>query len=148
MSSLAPPPVAPPPTFGVERPWVAPVIVGALALAGTAVLAVVDPTGTDVPLCPLHALTGLDCPLCGSLRAVHALTRVDLGAAFDHNVLFTASIPALVLCWAIWLTGALGRPVATRLRLPTWTGAAVLGVALVFGVLRNLPALTWLGAGA
>ena len=121
---------------------------GVVAAVGTLVLAVGDPNTTDVPLCPLHALTGLDCPFCGSLRAVHALTRLDVGAALDHNVLFTAAVPAIVVLWTVWLVRSLGRPTLSRWDLPRRTGPVLLGVALVFGVLRNLPALAWLGATA
>jgi hypothetical protein len=148
VTDLAPTSTGPPAGFAVERPWRAPTVAGGLALAGTAVLAVVDPEGTHVPLCPLRAVTGLDCPLCGSLRAVHALTRADLLEALDHNLLFTASIPALVVCWAVWLGRALGRDPAPGRHLPVRTGAVLLGLALLFGFLRNLPALSWLGSGA
>lgn len=147
MTDLAPPPPAPV-QARAEPPWRAPVTLGAAAVAGTALLAVTDPTTTHVPLCPLNAVTGLDCPLCGGLRAVHSLTRADLGAALDHNVLFTVSVPALVLVWAVWLARSLGRPVAPGRHLPAWTTTVVVVVLVVFGVLRNLPGLGWLGSGA
>ena len=82
-------------TADASGPWSGPVVVGALAVAGTALLAAVDPSARDVPLCPLKAITGLDCPFCGSLRAVHALAHLDLATALDHNVLFTLSVPFL-----------------------------------------------------
>lgn len=147
MSSLAPPPVAPP-GFTVGRAWTAPVTTGVAALAGTAVLAVGNPNTTHVPLCPLRAITGLDCPLCGSLRAVHSLTRADLGAALDHNLLFTVSVPALVVFWAVWLSRSLGCPLVADRPLPRFAKPALVGLALVFGVFRNLPAFAWLGSGA
>jgi len=147
VSSLAPPSVAPP-GFSVGKPWRAPVTTGAVALAGTAVLAVGNPNTTHVPLCPLRAVTGLDCPLCGSLRAVHSLTRADLGAALDHNLLFTVSVPALVVCWVVWLSRSLGRPIGADRPLPRLAKPALLAIALVFAVVRNLPAFAWLGSGA
>lgn len=63
----------------------------------------VDPSARDVPLCPLKAITGIYCPFCGSLRAVHALAHLDLATALDHNVLFTLSVPFLVVGWVVWL---------------------------------------------
>jgi hypothetical protein len=147
MSSVAQAP-APPSWRPSARRWEGPVTTGALALVGTAVLAVGDPNTTHVPLCPLKAITGLDCPACGSLRAVHSLTRLDVAGALDHNLLFTVAVPALVAAWAIWLLRGLGRPVLARLVVPAWGSATLVAVALTFGVLRNLPALSWLASGA
>ncbi len=122
-----------------------PVAVGLLALAGTAGLAVVDADSTSVPLCPLKALTGLDCPLCGGLRAVSALTRLRLTEAFDHNALFTASVPLLLVAWACWLVadrrGARWSP-------PRWASTVVLTAMVVFAVTRNLPHFSWLASSA
>lgn len=132
----------------VARTWTAPVTTGAVALAGTAVLAIGDPNTTHIPLCPLKALTGIDCPFCGGLRAVHALTRLDVVRALDHNLLFTASVPALVVIWAVWLARSLGRPVAAGRQLPAATMPVVVAVALAFAVARNIAAFDWLGSGA
>lgn len=148
MSSLAPPQPGATWAQAGERPWQAPVTVGGLAALGTAVLAVVDPVTTHVPLCPLKALTGLDCPFCGSLRAVHALTRFDVARALDHNAMFTLAVPALVICWTVWFLRSLGRPLPESWRLPARTTAVALAVALAFGVARNVPALAWLGSTA
>lgn len=152
VSSLAPAPAAPPsaapPGFVTGRAWTAPVTTAAVALAGTGVLAVGDPNTTHIPLCPLKALTGIDCPLCGGLRAVHALTRLDVVTALDHNLLFTVSVPALVACWAIWLGRSLDQPVAASRHLPPFARPVLVAVALLFAVARNLPAFAWLGSGA
>jgi hypothetical protein len=122
-----------------------PLTLGAAAAAGTILVAAVDPETTDVPLCPLKALTGLDCPLCGSLRAVASLARLDVARAFDHNALFTLAVPFLVAGWAAWLwTSWRARPVP--LRAP-WASAAALGVLAIFGVVRNLPLFPWLASG-
>ena len=128
--------------------------VGAAVLAATAVLAVGNPNTTHVPLCPLKAVTGLDCPLCGSLRAVHALTRGDVAGAANHNLLFTVSAPFLVLAWAWWLLDSLdqrppGTPLVEAYRrhatLLRWVAVAVL---VTFAVARNLPSMSWLGSTA
>lgn len=146
MSNLAPPPPAPPAWAAGPRPWRAPATAGLLAAAGTVVLGIGDPNTTKVTVCPL-ALVGIDCPLCGSMRAVHSLTRLDLLGALDHNVLFTVLAPALVACWVVWLLRSLGRPVLPRWQLPARTGAVLLVVGIAFAVLRNLPAFHWLASG-
>lgn len=117
-------------------------------MVGTILLGVGNPNTTHIPLCPLKGATGLDCPFCGGLRAVHSLTRADVIGALDHNLLFTVSAPALVVCWAVWFARSLGRPVAAGRALPPLTMPILLIVAIVFGVVRNLPAFAWLGSGA
>lgn len=49
------------------------------------------------PQCPFKALTGLDCPGCGSQRAVHALLHGEFQQAFLHNALLAPFVPYLTL---------------------------------------------------
>lgn len=123
-----------------------PVTVGLVAATGVAALALVDADSTSIPLCPLKAITGLDCPLCGGLRAVSALTRLRISEALDHNVLFTASVPLLVVAWIYWLWSA-ARGV-DRWQPPRWAATVGLTVLVVFAVARNLPLFPWLGSEA
>ena len=97
-------------------------------------------------LCPLRALTGLDCPLCGATRATVALARGDLLAALDHNVLYVAALPVAVVLVLLWLVSG-RRPGWTRSAAATWSVAAA---AAAFTVARNLPfeALAVLGSSA
>jgi hypothetical protein len=109
------------------------------AAAAVAVLAVVDPNQPGhYPTCPFFAVTGHWCPGCGTLRAIHALTRGDVAAAAGLNVLFLASLPVLAVIWLRWVrrswTGA-PRPQPAPAAL-IW--ALAVGVVL-FGVIRNLP---------
>jgi len=61
----------------------------AVAGAGLTCLALTTAHVVDVrlPTCPFKMLTGLPCPTCGVTRAVMAMTRFDLGAAFAFNPL-------------------------------------------------------------
>jgi hypothetical protein len=120
-----------------------------LVVAGaTAVIAVGDPNTTHIPLCPFLAVTGLDCPFCGSLRAVHALAHGDVVSAASHNLLFTAAAPFLVVAWVTWLTASLGRPLRWPPPLPRAAAVAFWAVVAVFAVARNVPSLSWLASGA
>lgn len=59
---------------------------------------VYDPAlGGVFPPCPFHSLTGLQCPGCGSQRAVHHLLNFDLVSAFHQNALLVLSIPYVLL---------------------------------------------------
>lgn len=88
------------------------------------------------PLCLFHKYTGLLCPGCGSLRAMHQLLHGHLLAALHFNALFVLGLPLLF----IWAWRAFVRnPRAAALVLPgawLWSG---LVVAVLFGLLRNLP---------
>lgn len=70
-----------------------------IIIAGAALLclyALVDPaTAWWMPKCPLYFLTGLQCPGCGSQRAIHALLHGDLSAAMGHNALLVVMLPLL-----------------------------------------------------
>ena len=127
-----------------------PVGVAALVASGTAYTAVVDPnTSHAFPLCPLKFLTGLDCPACGCLRAVHSLAHGRIAEAADHNLLFTLAVPGLVVAWILWTVRSLraspesldGGPATRRSRsaLPRWVWTATLVLVAAFTLARNLP---------
>lgn len=103
-----------------------------------------DTHGIDVapvPLCPVHAVTGLWCPLCGSLRAVAALTHLDVAGALSANLLVTLLMPLLAAGVVLPLVGAATGRAVPRVTVGnrTWL---VLGVAFaVFTVWRNLPGI-------
>lgn len=46
--------------------------------------------------CPLRYTTGLECPGCGSQRAIHQLLHGDIVAAFKLNPFFILSIPLII----------------------------------------------------
>ena len=61
------------------------------------------------PQCQFHRLTGLSCPGCGGLRALHELSHGHLAAAFRLNALLVVLLP-----FAGWL--------ALRELVLEWTG--------------------------
>lgn len=123
-----------------------PVLVAGAVLGASVLLHLRDPHASgSYGFCPWLVLTGTYCPGCGGLRAVNDLTRGDLAAAASSNLLLVGALPLLVLGWGRWLTDrwrGLARPVDGRraVLFVTLLGA----VALLFTVLRNLPAGSWL----
>jgi hypothetical protein len=122
------------------------VVAGAIG-AATLALRLRDPHDAGSwAYCPWKLLTGLDCPGCGSLRAVNDLTHGDLVAAASSNLLFVVAVPVVVVLWLLWLrrswTGSAPRRLAPRTTKVVW--AATLVVAVVFTVLRNTPWGSWL----
>lgn len=132
-------------TAGPRPAWTTPLAWAAAAGAATAVVAAADPTSHHVPLCPVKAATGLDCPFCGSLRAVWFLTRGRIGDALSMNALVTVAIPVVIVGWAWWLGRTLtGRPAPTA---PPWFGGLAVVVLVAFGVARLLGPFSVLGTG-
>jgi hypothetical protein len=97
----------------------------ALAL-GAALLAHFDPATTWwMPSCPFYALTGLLCPLCGSLRAMHALLAGAPVAALAFNPLLIVALPAAMLA-------------RRRALVFCFSNRGLMALA-IFGLVRNLP---------
>ncbi len=97
-------------------------------------------------LCPLRVLTGLDCPGCGGLRAVHLLTDGDLAGAASSNLLLVAFLPLVLGFWLLWARRSMqGRPVFPGGLRTSWIVVAAV-VLTAFTVLRNLPLGSWLAS--
>jgi hypothetical protein len=122
----------------------APAAVLGLAVAAVAYLGAVDPNAPGhYPTCPFLFVTGLDCPGCGSLRALHALAHGDFTTAMARNPLTLAGMAVLAFLWVAWLRRSVtGAP--RRWAAPPWMLRALLGLVLSFWVLRNLPGFAWL----
>jgi hypothetical protein len=119
-------------------------LLAGIGLGCGAVLYFFNPaTNGFYPVCRFHQVTGLNCPGCGATRACHALLHGDLSTAFRDNALFVLSLPALLLRGG-WLAIARyrGRPAGSW--LPVNWAWSLLIIALVFAVLRNLPAFAFL----
>lgn len=137
----------------------APLAIGVATLLASAYVGLVDPNSAGhYPLCPTKAFTGLDCPGCGGLRAVHSLMHGDLTGALDHNAFVVLVVlPAAALIWARWLwrewKGTAGgqdgaAPVAVGTPSPALVWSVV-ALAVAFTVVRNIsgvPAFAWLGS--
>ena len=113
-----------------------PIAVAGLAAGGLAYLALRNPAGSGFLPCPFHAITGLWCPGCGMTRAVHQLLNGNVAGALSSNLFLPVLV--VVVGWA-WLAWAVPRvPSITRV-VPTWVWTALIGLAVVYAVLRNLP---------
>jgi len=134
VNSIAQPPLVSAPS----RRWG---LIGAVAaiVSGVVVLFLFDPARYPIyPVCPFYKTTGLLCPGCGSLRAIHQLIHGHLAAAWQLNPLFVTLAP-----FAVWLGLREGILQMTGRKLPgvvthrffIWLLVASL---VGFGILRNL----------
>lgn len=72
----------------------------AAVIAAAALLALyglVDPASGLYPRCAFKLVTGLDCPGCGSQRAIHALLHGDIASAWRCNAMLLVGIPFVSL---------------------------------------------------
>jgi len=111
-----------------------------LAGTGVVLLRVFDPARSGMfPPCPVHYLTGLYCPGCGSLRAIHALLHGDLRQALAMNALTVILLPFIGYGLALEVFAEVRERPGPGMKLSA-TSIRVLGMFIViFGVARNLP---------
>ena len=119
-------------------------VLGLAILSACAVVFFFNPsTHGFYPICLFHQLTGLNCPGCGGTRSVYALLHGNVALALKDNALFVLLIPAVALR-GVWFAGKkfLGRPVGNF--SPANCLWVLLAGAVIFTVLRNLPAFAFL----
>jgi hypothetical protein len=121
---------------------------GVVALAGAALGAALlarDPHVSGAwGYCPILLLTGYPCPACGGLRAANDLTRGDFVGAVSSNVLAVALVAALSVAWVLWVVRRLRGKANSMIMLNLPAGLVLIGVIVVFGVVRNTPWGSWL----
>jgi len=124
----------------IERAKIIPLLLAIIAAGGAAlVLFFFAPERhAFYPRCLFHALTGLQCPGCGSLRAAHCLLHGDLAGAFQFNPLMVTLAP-LITFWigASAIRQATGRKTWHPFGRPIWAWA-LLAIGVAFGIIRNL----------
>lgn len=113
-----------------------------ILMAGCAYYVWVSLTGLGIP-CLFHLVTGLKCPGCGVTRMLMSILRLDLSAAFSYNAVLLCLLPPL-LSLALF---PLIRYVRTGSRFMTRAENALIyaaaAVLIIWGVVRNLPGVTF-----
>lgn len=100
--------------------------------------AVVDPSQEFFPKCPFLLATGLECPGCGSQRAMHSLLNGNVAAAFHYNQLLVIMLPYLGICVYMEILGGKKRfPKMRKALMGKEACFALIGIFTVFFMLRN-----------
>ena len=130
-----------------QRPSPALFATATLVFAGigaAAILFFFDPTKNHFyPVCQFHLLTGLYCPGCGATRASYQLLHGNILAALHDNALYVIALGALATR-GVWFLNRRFRHYPVRFFIPPVALWIFLPVALVFVVLRNLQAFSFL----
>ncbi|WP_231496769.1 DUF2752 domain-containing protein [Prevotella sp. 10(H)] len=91
------------------------------------------------PQCPFHSLTGLDCPGCGSQRAIHHLLHLHIKDAFLSNPLLILGIPYILFCLYLeYFGGKQKHPSIRKILYSRNAVYAVLIIIILFWIGRNL----------
>ena len=108
--------------------------------AGASLVGYFNPTTAGFfPACPLHSLTGLNCPGCGLTRGFHALFQGDVVSALRFNALLPVfGLIIAYLSLSMFLTAVRGRGLSWKFFSPSALYVFLFVVAAFF-VLRNLP---------
>lgn len=116
---------------------------GILLLLGIAYYLFIRITGWGIP-CMVYSFTGIYCSGCGITRMCMALVKLDFAAAVHYNALVTLLLPFIAVFGlrraVIYVRTGNSGP--DRLETVLLTIAVILTIS--FGILRNLPAFSWL----
>ncbi|MBK5720471.1 DUF2752 domain-containing protein [Dysgonomonas sp. Marseille-P4677] len=111
-----------------------------LLLTGGLFYYLFSPEESDLfPKCVFHSMTGLDCPGCGSQRAIHHLLHLRIKEAFLSNALLILVIPYIILCIYIEYFG--GKEKFPKIRKIVFSKTAIWGILIIillFWIGRNL----------
>lgn len=99
-----------------------------------------DPAESEIfPPCPFRKLTGLYCPGCGSLRAVHQILHGNFATAFRLNPLMIIFVCTMALLSIGSRLKGGHTEYLKRLSSGPATGWAVFVVIVAYWLCRNVP---------
>ena len=111
-----------------------------LLLLGAVYVFAFEPGKTGIfPPCVFRQLTGLQCPGCGSTRALHQLLHGHFVAAFTLNPLFVIATPLLLYVLLKYTTLAFRGITPKPNALPARYIYLIFVVIVSFWILRNTP---------
>lgn len=111
-----------------------------VVLASIGAVLVLFPPGqySFYPQCPIHRYLGIQCPGCGTTRALAALLRGDIVEALRLNALTTLLAPVAAVYASLCYWRFLERRPVHLPRLPRPMIYAALVVAVLFTIGRNV----------
>lgn len=100
--------------------------------------------GAGIP-CPVYQLTGLYCSGCGASRALRSVLHLDFYQAIRYNAVFTAVLPILAAYFSALIISYIrfGEDRISK-RIPLKILWFFVAAAVIYGILRNIPAFSFL----
>lgn len=111
-----------------------------MLIAALYIFYIIDPeTHSLFPKCPFLLATGLECPGCGSQRAIHQLLHLNFIAALRYNAFMVLVFPYIFLgVYLQYLGGKIRHPKLEKLFFGRWSALIVLILVIVYWIMRNL----------
>jgi len=92
------------------------------------------------PSCIFRTITGLNCPGCGSQRAISSILKGDIPQAAAYNILLLISLPFIIYSAVVAIINAFtAKQVQQTLFYKNWFIKTVFIVVVLFWILRNIP---------
>lgn len=92
------------------------------------------------PECPFHKYLKLDCPGCGSQRAIHSILHGRILEGINYNLLMVLSLPLLLVHLGVKIFSYFNKK---EIILNFWykpaTPKIIFAIVLLFWILRNIP---------
>lgn len=88
--------------------------------------------------CPLHTLTGYQCPLCGMQRQIHSLMKLDFKQAWEMNQGLLLSYPYLAMLFLADIFPSLRASRVGAFCLSNPVLLTFIGLMIVWGIVRNV----------
>ena len=100
--------------------------------------------GSGIP-CLFYKFSGLFCSGCGASRALRSVLHLDFYQAIRYNAFFTLMLPLLggYFCALLFSYIRYGKDKISG-KIPMKALMILIAVAIIFGILRNIPAFSFL----
>lgn len=95
--------------------------------------------------CPFRKITGFYCPGCGITRCLVSLLQLDIYRAFRMNPLVFCMLPFIAIYFGykiyLYITDRKDQIIC---KIPNNLWYSLIVITLLFGILRNIPAFSFL----
>ena len=100
--------------------------------------------GAGIP-CVFYQMTGFYCSGCGASRALRSILHLDFYQALRYNAIFTFALPLIAAYFcALFLSYIRFGKDKISEKIPMKIIWIFIAVALIYGILRNIPAFSFL----